>query len=141
LVEISPIGGNGGLARKDQVAGVQKVIAVLISAGILIDMMQLIVRRNGDPQAMVQHGGDGGHFTPFVLADNEYLIGITGRYSLYVSSITLHTNIRTSQRFGGNTGEKDFNISANSGEQIVGLWCRSEQYIDAIGAITAPIGY
>lgn len=139
MAEISPIGGNGGIARKDTVDGVQKVIMVLISAGILIDMMQLIIRQKEGPQALVQHGSDGRHLTPFTLADDEHLAGISGRYSLYVTSVTLNTNTRTSHRFGGNTGEKDFFIEAKPGEQIVGLWCRSEEYIDAIGAITESI--
>lgn len=128
------------MLRKDPVAGVQKAIAVLISAGILVDMLQLIVRQDGNPQALVQHGGDGGHLTPFLLAEDEYLTGITGRYSLYINSITFHTNMRESRRFGGNTGEREFSIKANTNEQIVGLWCRSDMYIDAIGAITTPIG-
>jgi hypothetical protein len=141
VAEIYPVGGSGGMLRKDPVAGVQKIIAVLVSAGILIDMLQLIVSKNGNPQALVQHGGDGGHLTPFVLDNNEYLTGITGRYSLYVNSITLHTNMRASQRFGGDAGEREFTIKASTNEQIVGLWCRSDIYIDAIGVTTAPIGH
>ena len=141
MAEINPSGGSGGILRKDPAAGVQKVIVVLVSAGVLIDMLQLIVRQTGNPQALVQHGGDGGHLTPFVLADNEYLTGISGRSSLYINSITLHTNMRASQRFGGGAGEREFSINSNANEQIVGLWCRSDRYIDAIGAITAPIGH
>lgn len=139
MAEIHPIGGSGGILRKDPTLGVKKVIAVLISAGVLIDMLQLIVKQEGGSLALVQHGGDGGHLTPFVLADNEYLTGISGKSSLYVSSITFQTNMRESQRFGGGTGEKEFSINANANEQIVGLWCRSDIYIDAIGVITAPI--
>jgi hypothetical protein len=139
MTEISPIGGSGGRIQKDPTAGVEKVIAILISAGLCIDFLQLIVRQNGVPQALVQHGGDGGHLTPFVLADDEYLTGITGRYELYIYSMTLHTNIRTSQRFGGSGGEREYSIHASAGEQIVGLWCRSGQFVDAIGVITAPI--
>ena len=141
MVEINPIGGSGGTLRKDPVDGVEKVIAVLISAGFLIDFLQFIVRQNGIPQALVQHGGDSGHFTPFVLADDEYLTGITGRYGLYIDSITLYTNRRISPRFGGRGGEREYAIHANAGEQIVGLWCRSDSYIDAIGAITARAPY
>ena len=139
MAEISPVGGSSGLLRKDPVAGVEKVIAVLVGAGLYIDFLQLIVRQDGVPQALAQHGGDGGHLTPFVLADDEYLTGITGRYGWYVYSMTLHTNKRTSQKFGGSGGERDYSIQAGAGEQIVGLRCRSEQYIDAIGAITALI--
>ena len=141
MTEINPTGGSGGILRKDPATDVQKVIAVLISAGVLVDMLQLIVQRKDCPLALVQHGGDGGHLTPFVLAENEYLTGISGKSSLYISSIMFHTNIRESQRFGGSTGEKEFFIRANAGEQIVGLWCRSDIYIDAIGAITAPIAH
>lgn len=141
MAEISPTGGSGGMLRKDPAAGVQRVIAVLVSAGVFVDMLQLIVRHKGSSAALVQHGGYGGHMTPFVLADNEYLTGISGRSSLYINSITLHTNMRESQRFGGGTGEREFSINANTNEQIVGLWCRSDTYIDAIGAITAPIGH
>ena len=141
MTEINPTGGSGGILRKDPAEGVQKVIAVLVSAGVLIDMLQLIVRQKDAPAALVQHGGDGGHMTTFVLADNEYLTGVSGKSSLYVNSITLHTNIRESKRFGGGTGEREFSINANANEQIVGLWCRSDTYIDAIGVITAPIGH
>ena len=137
MAELSPVGGSGGILRKDPIDGVEKVIAVLISAGLLVDFLQLMVRQYGAPHALVQHGGDGGHFTPFVLADDEYLTGISGRYGLYIDSITFHTNNRTSPRFGGHGGEREYSIHANPGEQIVGLWCRSDTYIDAIGAITA----
>ena len=140
MAEIHPTSGSGGILRKDPTTGVQKVIVVLVSAGVLIDMLQLIVRQEGGFSALVQHGGDGGHLTPFVLADNEYLTGISGKSSLYISSIIFHTNMRESQRFGGSTGEREFSITANPHEQIVGLWCRSDIYIDAIGGITAPIG-
>jgi len=140
MAKISPVGGSSGILRNDPVvASVEKVIAVLVSSGLYIDFLQLIVRQNGVPQALAQHGGDGGHLTPFVLADDEYLTGITGRYGWYVYSMTLHTNIRTSKKFGGSGGEREYSIQAGAGEQIVGLWCRSEQYIDAIGAITAPV--
>ena len=141
VTEINPTGGSGGILRKDPATGVQKVIAVLVSAGVLVDMLQLIVRQKGCPTALVQHGGDGGHMIPFVLADDEYLTGISGKSSLYINSITLHTNKRESQRFGGSAGEREFSINANTSEQIVGLWCRADIYIDAIGAITAPKGH
>jgi hypothetical protein len=141
VAEINPIGGSGGILRKDPAAGARKIIAVLVGAGVLIDMLQLIVRGKDCPLALVQHGGDGGHLTPFVLADNEYLTGISGQSSLYINSITLHTNIRESQRFGGSAGEREFYIKANTNEQIIGLWCRADIYVDAIGAITAPIGH
>lgn len=139
MVEISPIGGSGGRLLKDPADGVEKVIAVLVSAGVLVDFLQLMVRQNGTPQVLVQHGGDGGHLTPFVLADDEYLTGITGRYGWNIDSITLHTNVRTSQRFGGRGGDREYSIFASAGCHIVGLWCRSDTFIDAIGAITAPI--
>lgn len=137
MAEIMPIGGRTGMNRKDPVAGVRKVIAVLIGAGLLVDYIQLLVYQNGAPQALVRHGGDGGHLTPFVLANDEYLTGITGRYGEYVDSITLHTNTRSSPRFGGHGGEREFAIHANPGEQIVGIWSRSDTFINAIGAITA----
>ena len=139
MAEISPIGGCRGRLLKDPVADVEKVIAVLISAGLLVDFLQLMVRQNGNPQVLVQHGGDGGHLTPFVLADDEYLTGITGRYGLSIHSITLYTNNRVSQRFGGHGGDREYSIHANAGEQIVGLWCHSDTFVDSIGAITAPI--
>ena len=137
MAEINPIGGSGGTLRKDPTDSVKKIIVVLIGVGLLIDFMQLIVRQYGTTQALAQHGGEGGHLTPFVLADDEYLAGITGRYGLYINYIILHTNTRTSQRFGGLGGEREYSIQANTGEQIVGLWSRSDIYIDAIGAITA----
>ena len=139
MAEINPIGGSGGMLRKDPVAGVQKVIAVLVNSGMMVDLLQFIVRQNGTNQALVQHGGDGGHLTPFVLADDEYLTGISGRYTMYIESITLHTNMRDSQRLGGRGGERELEINADTGNQIVGLWCRSDVYIDALGAITAPV--
>ena len=136
--EIIPIGGGGGNLRKDPVSGSQKIIAVLISAGILIDFIQLMVYQNNSPQVLAPHGGDGGHFTVFVLANDEYLTGITGWYGSYIDSITLHTNKRTSQRFGGHGGEREYAIQANPGEQVIGLLCRSETFIHAIGAIIMP---
>ena len=136
--EITPIGDSGGKFRKDPVIGSQKIIAVLISAGMLVDFIQLMVYQNNSPQVLAAHGGDGGHFTAFVLANDEYLTGFTGWYGSYIDSITLHTNKRTSQRFGGHGGEREYEIRANSGEQIIGLLSRSERFIHAIGAVMVP---
>jgi hypothetical protein len=136
MAEIIPVGSNSGITRKDPVDGVEKIIVVLISAGVLIDFLQLIVQKGNDLLVLSHHGGDGGHLTPFLLASDEYLTGITGRYGIYIDSMVLQTNKRTSQRFGGSGGDKEYSIQAKRGEQIIGLWCRSDIYIDAIGAIT-----
>jgi hypothetical protein len=136
--EIMPVGDPGGALSKDLADGVTKVLAVLVSAGMLIDYIQLLAYFGSEPLALTGHGGDGGHFTPFVLARDEYLTGITGWYGAYVNSLTLHTNQRSSHQFGGRGGEREFRIQAGPGEQIVGLICRAETFIHAIGAITAP---
>jgi hypothetical protein len=138
MAEITPVGGSGGQLRKDTTTGVQKVIVVLISAGMYIDFVQLIVRQEGELRVLPHHGGDGGHLTPFVLADDEYLTGISGWYSWYINSMVLYTNKRVSGRFGSSIGEREYSIQVDPGEQIIGLWTHSEQFIDAIGVITAP---
>jgi hypothetical protein len=136
--EIPPVGDPGGTLRKDQAEGVTKTLAVLVSAGMLIDYIQLLAYCDSEPLALTGHGGDGGHFTPFVLARDEYLTGITGWYGAYINSLTLHTNHRSSRQFGGRGGEREFSIQAGPGEQIVGLICRAETFVHAIGAILAP---
>ncbi|MFH1647014.1 MAG: jacalin-like lectin [Chloroflexota bacterium] len=138
MAEIMPVGGSSGMSRKDPAAGVQKVIAVLIGAGMLVDYIQMLVYQNGSPRALARHGGDGGHMTLFVLANDEYLTGITGRHGEYIDSLTLHTNKRTSPRFGGHGGEREYSIFAAEGDQIVGLWSRSDTFVNAIGVVTAP---
>ena len=139
MAEIIPVGSNSGVTRKDPAVDVDKVIAVLISSAFLVDFIQFIVQKDGNPLALAQHGGNGGHLTPFLLAGDEYLTGMSGKYGTYIDSIILHTTTRTSQRFGGKGGDREYSIQANPGEQIVGLWCRSDTYIDAIGAITGPM--
>jgi hypothetical protein len=85
------------------------------------------------------HGGRGGNSNVFRLEDDEYIIGISGRFGDYLDSIRIHTNLRTSPQFGGSGGRQDFRIDVPTGNQAVALFGRSGRYLDALGLSYASV--
>jgi hypothetical protein len=80
-----------------------------------------------------RHGGSGGRDNVFRLDEDEYIIGLSGRYGDAIDSIRIHTNRRVSQLFGGRGGDSDYRIEVPSGYQAVGFSGRSGDVLDAIG--------
>ena len=63
-------------------------------------------------------GGGSGFRHTITLDADEYLTGISGRSGRYIDSIRFHTNLRTSDTFGGPFGAADYALHAPEGTQI-----------------------
>ena len=128
-------GGSGGADFiDDNISEGARIIEVRIEAGDFIDAVQMIYSfPEGRPTEAVRHGGRGGRVTSFRLERGEYIVGLSGRCGKYVDSLRIHTNMRTSQLFGGSGGEREFHVDVPDGNQALGFMGRSGEYIDAIG--------
>lgn len=72
------------------------------------------------------------------LDDDEYIIGIEGRYGDHIDALRVYTNKRNSQWFGGSGGNRTFGYTAPAGQMIVAFFGRAGDNLDAIGVMYAP---
>jgi hypothetical protein len=135
------VGGRGGSAFADSgVPPDARVLEIQVRAGDAVDSVQMLyLLSDGRTTPGQQHGGMGGQLNTFRLDNDEYLVGISGRYGNYLDSIKFQTNKRTSPVYGGRGGSRDFSLTVPAGYQAVGFAGRSGNYIDAIGLIYAPV--
>ncbi len=134
-------GGRGGVPFSDtDIPLGANISEVRIYAGNNIDGIQTVYTlQDGRIMEGPMRGGTGGRRDVFRLDPGEYIIGISGRYGNYVDSLTLRTNKRTSQIFGGRGGDRDYQIDVPSGTQALGFTGRAGKYLDAIGLNYAPV--
>lgn len=130
-------GGYGGREFSDDaLPALSKVVQVKVRHGRSIDAIQIIHETSsGVRHPMSAHGGNGGREEDFLLDDDEFIIGITGRFGNRVDSIQFITNKQRSQMFGGNGGGASYLYEAPDGTEIAGFFGRSGNVIDAIGII------
>ena len=137
MVKIGPAGGAGGREfETDLVPADGRLCEVHIFIDDFVHALQLVYEQpNGQMVAMSRIGGDGGNLQIFSLEEEEFLIGINGRYGWFIDSLSLHTNRRSSPEYGGRGGENDFFLNAPPSTAIVGLFGRAGWYLDALGII------
>lgn len=128
-------GGSGGSAFSDsEIPFRSRISEIRIRCGAFIDSIQAIYTlQEGTLFEGPVHGGSGGRSFVFRLDQDEYVTGISGRYGSNIDSIVIITNKRTSQKFGGNGGDRNFKIDVPSNSQAVGFIGRSGEYLDALG--------
>jgi hypothetical protein len=128
-------GGSGGTAFLDsEIPFGARITEIRIQVGKYIDGIQAVYTLpDGTTVEGPFHGGRGGSTQVFRLESNEYITGISGRHGTYIDSLQIHTNRRTSSRYGGSGGRQDFRIDVPSGNRAVGLIGRAGRYLDAIG--------
>jgi len=132
--------GGGGSFSDDNIDIVRNAISLSIhqieirSAG-LIDSIQIIYNVNGTIKKGEKHGGNGGSLHRFELIEGEYIVGISGRYGGKIDSLIIHTNKRSSPRYGGKSGYSEYAYFAPPCAEIIGFVGRSGWYLDAIGVI------
>jgi hypothetical protein len=134
-------GGNGGNAFSDRNIPLGAIISeVRVSAGKNIDSIQLVyVLKDRRAFEGPVHGGQGGNPNVFRLNSGEYITGVSGRYGDYIDSLSIRTNQRVSQTFGGPGGNRNFSISIPQGNMMVSLSGRAGERLDAISLYFAPI--
>jgi hypothetical protein len=128
-------GGSGGSEFSDSdVPFRSRISEIRIRCGAFIDSIQAIYTlQEGTLYEGPVHGGNGGRSFVFRLDQDEYVTGISGRYGSNIDSIVIITNKRTSQKFGGNGGDRNFTINVPANYQAVGFIGRSGEYLDAVG--------
>lgn len=127
-------GGRGGSPFEDDVPAGARISEVRIYAGNNIDGIQVVYAlRNGRKIEGPVHGGTGGRVNVVRLDSDEHITAISGRHGIYVDSITIHTNKRTSRTFGGRGGSRAYRIEVPARSQAVGFIGRAGNYVDAIG--------
>jgi hypothetical protein len=134
-------GGNGGSAFSDRNIPAGAILSeIRVRTGQRIDGIQAVyVLKDGRKLEGPMHGGNGGSLNVFRLNPDEYITGLTGRYGETVDSLTIQTNQRSSQVFGGSGGGRNFKISIPRDNMAVSLAGRSGEYLDAISLNYAPI--
>jgi hypothetical protein len=127
-------GGNGGNPFMDETPQDARITEIRVFAGIFIDGIQAVYALpNGRLFEGVVHGNRGGAPNVFRLERDEYVIGLSGRCGQYLDSLQIMTNRRTSPRYGGPGGKRDYRVEVDSGYQAIGFLGRSGKYLDAIG--------
>ncbi len=134
-------GGRGGSIFSEQnIPPGARISEIRVRAGRNIDSIQAVYTlRNGTILEGPVHGGGGGAPTIFRLDPDEYITAISGRYGEFLDSITIQTNKRTSQRFGGGGGERQYRVEVPAGCRAVGFTGRAGDYLDAIGLNYEPV--
>lgn len=144
-----PSGGTGGGAFLDEVPGGTTVGALVIRSGDLINSVQFLhVDDDGVVVESKAHGGLGGTARTVPLGENTAIVGISGRYGIFVDFLEIRTAIRDQSgafqksetlKFGGKGGAANFFYQAPPGYEIVGFLGRSGKGVDAIGAVFRPL--
>jgi hypothetical protein len=134
-------GGKGGSAFSDRNIPEGAIISeVRVRAGNFIDSIQAIYTlKDGRTFEGPVHGGQGGKLSVFRLNPDEYITGLSGRFGEYIDSMTIQSNQRSSQAFGGSGGRRNYSISVPQGNMAVSLAGRSAEYLDSISLNFAPI--
>lgn len=76
-----------------------------------------------------KHGGNDGTLHTFTLAQGEYITALKCKVGIRVDSIIFRTNLRDSEKFGGEGGDREFTLDG----PVVGFRGREGVVLDAIG--------
>jgi hypothetical protein len=133
-----PYGGRGGIYFEDVIPHGANIVELQIRSGAYIDAIQVFYETGGQRVGLARRGGNGGQLYRFVLQSGEFIRGISGKYGAFVDSLTIHTNLRSSPRYGGIGGAHNFHTMLPSGHVLLGFVGRAGQFVDAIGIIAQP---
>jgi hypothetical protein len=128
-------GGDGGSAFSEQnIPPGARISEIRVRSGEMVDSIQAVyILENGRVFEGPRYGGNGGNLSIFRLDRDEFIVGISGRRGKYVDSLSIQTNRRTSQAFGGGGGDRNYHFSAPPGQMVIGFVGRAGEYLDAIG--------
>jgi hypothetical protein len=138
-VLFGPAGGTGGNNFDDsRILGPHNRISkIKIRSGDWIDSIQTawtdwkVIEIWG-----IQHGGTGGTESIFSLAPDEYVIGIEGKYHVYINSLQIITNKRKSPLYGGTEGIQFYSFNGGVRDtklEVRGFFGSSGAFLNAIG--------
>ena len=133
-------GPSGGIGARDfddtLLAAGKRITKLTVWHGKWVDAIQVFW---SDGSSSDKHGGGGGSGDTIHLAEDEYLVGIFGKYGEKVDSIHFVTNKDTYGRYGGLGGDVEYHYNDAKlplpNITIVGFFGREENYIYAIGCV------
>jgi hypothetical protein len=132
--KVGPSGGAGGNPYDIGAAYVSGsyVIRVRVRSGAWVDCVELTV---SDPRGVVTEraGGDGGDWHAFELGSGERIVRLSGRYTTYVDTITVHTSSGRVWTAGGSGGVRQFNYDQGLDASILRFHGGCGAYVDSIG--------
>ena len=149
----SYLGPSGGAIGKREmfviepkdIFQMQRIRKIIIRAGKYIDGIQIVYGSKdrelypGGINYSKFFGGKGGLEYVFSLDRDEYIVSIYGKYGVFVDSLTIRTNKKTSRKYGGNGGSNSYEYTAPENMEISGFIGYSDKYINALGAVVRPI--
>lgn len=131
-----PSGGGGGRQFSDPQIGGYEVSEVRIRSGAYIDSVEVIYRTPaGQRVSGGRHGGGGGSLRTLVLAPNETIRTVSGKFGKFVDSLAIRTSTGREMRWGGPGGSVVYTYTAAPGSRLYGFWGRAGAYVDALGVI------
>lgn len=129
-------GGAGGLPfRTDPLDDNERIVAVNIWSGNVIDAIQLVASDDNVTRSLEKHGGNGGILETYNLDPDEYITGLVLQTGSVVDSLIIKTNKGESKRFGGNGGPTQIPLSIPEDSEAVGLCGKSGSLVDALGIV------
>jgi hypothetical protein len=132
-----PSGGTGGQEFSDDIDLQDcQVLEVHIYAGKQVHAIQIIHETcTGERHVFPLRGRTTGDCYILKLADDEFIVGISGRFSTQVNSIRIQTTKQASPLLGGAGGSVAYQYEAPPGTEVVGFCGRAGNALDAIGVI------
>jgi len=135
-----PSGGLGGNNFHDGQTGGRRIKEVRIYSGAYIDSIQVIYTdQMNQTIAGSKHGGPGGNLSVLILAPDEYITTVGGKYGSFVDSLFMKTSKGKVKKWGGAGGTVDFYFSVPPGTSIHGFFGRAGKYVDSVGVIMKTI--
>ncbi len=138
IVTFGPSGGAGGQEFTEYTIPMGATLnEIHVFTDRYIDALQIVYTdATGQTVTLPKVGGLGGEQHVFTLEADEYLTGISGHTDWYLDSIRFHTNKRTSEMYGGESGMVEFRFEAPPESEVIGFFGRTDWYVDAIGIVT-----
>jgi hypothetical protein len=132
-------GGGGGRPFADQdIPSGARITEIRVRAGDTIDAIQAVYQLpDGRNVESTLHGGGGGRLNTFRFDSDEYLLALAGRYGDTIDSLSIITNKRQSQVFGGRGGDRNYRIEVPQGNEAIGFAGRAGDTVNAIGLVYA----
>ncbi|CAH1446306.1 unnamed protein product [Lactuca virosa] len=139
----TPWGGKGGEnAWQFIIPDGGSLARFTISSGDVVNSIRFSYKDQYGFTLTSEHfGGDGGSSNTITFADDEFLIGISGRVGsinnlTVITSLSFETNNYTYGPYGTNPGT-DFSFGVANGK-FSGFYGRCGHYVDSLGVILQP---
>lgn len=143
VVAAGPIGGPGGVpGATDILRRDEYLSSIVIHWGLYVDGIEFRSRdRWGVERDLGGFGGTGSRKSVIGIDDGEQVVELAGRLSRYVDSLMVRTDRKQVGPVGGAGGDLEFSLEVPLGCELVGVFGRAGQYVDALGLYLRRAGH